>query len=100
NVREFENVIERALILNPTGPLTFEHLHLGPSVMPKTQHGTIDGPDNLDEVLSCHIRRILTKTNGKISGKDGAAALMGLNPSTLRNRMKKLGIDSGNKTIA
>jgi transcriptional regulator with GAF, ATPase, and Fis domain len=53
--------------------------------------------DNLDEVISRHIRRTLSKAQDKVSGPDGAAALLGINPSTLRNRMKKLGIDYGRK---
>jgi len=54
--------------------------------------------DNIDEVLSGHIRRVLSKTRGKVNGPDGAAALLGINPSTLRNRMKKLGIDYGRRS--
>ena len=46
-------------------------------------------------MVSIHIRKVLTKTSGKIHGKDGAAALLGINPSTLRNRMNKLGIEYG-----
>jgi DNA-binding NtrC family response regulator len=57
------------------------------------EHG--EETDNLDEVISRHIRRVLSKTKGKVNGPDGAAAFLGINPSTLRNRMKKLGIDYG-----
>ena len=93
NVRELQNVVERALILNPDGPLTFEHLNLPQqqkiSDLPEL---TIE-PDNLDEVISRHIRRALSKVKGKIHGPGGAAELLGINPSTLRNRMDKLGID-------
>jgi transcriptional regulator with GAF, ATPase, and Fis domain len=97
NVRELENVVERALILNPSGPLTFKHLNLGQP--PKTVPSALPGmeTDNLDEVISHHICRVLAKTKGKISGPDGAAAILGVNPSTLRNRMKKLGIEYGRK---
>ena len=48
--------------------------------------------DNLDGMTSQHIRRALSKTDGKIHGPDGAAELLGLNANTLRNRMNKLGI--------
>jgi DNA-binding protein Fis len=41
---------------------------------------------------------VLLKTQGKVHGPDGAAAVLGINPSTLRNRMKKLGIDYGRKS--
>jgi len=98
NVRELENVVERALILNPTGPLTFEHLNMGQPKKTLELRGQSEDTDNLDEVVSSHIRRVLSKTEGKINGPDGAAAFLGINPSTLRNRLKKLGIDYGRKT--
>jgi transcriptional regulator with GAF, ATPase, and Fis domain len=98
NVRELENVIERALILNPAGPLTFEYLKFGqPEKSPELQQPG-EGTDNLDEVVSRHIRRVLSRTKGKVNGPDGAAVFLGINPSTLRNRMEKLGIDYGRKT--
>jgi transcriptional regulator with GAF, ATPase, and Fis domain len=56
--------------------------------------------NKLDEVISHHILQVLSKTKGKINGADGAAAILGVNPSTLRNRMKKLGIDYGRKNIS
>lgn len=92
NVRELENVIERALILNPTGPLTFEYLNLGQPEKSLELRGQSEKTENLDEVISRHIRRVLSKTKGKVNGSDGAAVLLKINPSTLRNRMKKLGI--------
>lgn len=98
NVRELENVIERALILNPTGPLAFEHLNLGQLKKTLELRGQSEETDSLDEVISRHIRRVLSKTKGKVNGPDGAAAFLGINPSTLRNRMKKLVIDYGRKS--
>ena len=95
NVRELQNVIERALILNPSGPLSFGHLDLPRSDAFQKSAPQAEGPDNLDEVVSIHIRRVLNKTNGKVSGPNGAAVLLGINPSTLRNRMKRLGIEYG-----
>jgi transcriptional regulator with GAF, ATPase, and Fis domain len=92
NVRELENIVERTLILDRKGPLNFDHL--------KAEQGKGDGhptgePDdivNLDELFIQHIRKILDRTGGKIHGPGGAANLLGINASTLRNRMKKLGI--------
>jgi len=98
NVRELENVIERALILNPAGPLTFEYLNFGQPKKSSELQQPGEGTGNLDEVVSGHIRRVLSRTKGKVNGPDGAAAFLGINPSTLRNRMKKLGIDYGRKT--
>ncbi len=97
NVRELENVIERVLILNPAGPLTFEYLNLGQSEKPSEFQQQTQEAEDLNSVISRHIRRVLTRTKGKINGPDGAAALLGVNPSTLRNRMKKLRIDYGRK---
>jgi transcriptional regulator with GAF, ATPase, and Fis domain len=92
NVRELQNVVERELIINPNGPLTFSQMNVsqknGITEIP-AQHNE---SDNLDEVTSQHIKKVLKKTNGKIHGKSGAADLLGINASTLRNRMDKLGI--------
>ncbi len=98
NVRELQNVIERALILNPSGPLTFGHLSLKHprKTLELREHG--EETDRIDEVLSRHIRRVLSEKKGKVNGPDGAAVLLGINPSTLRNRMKKLGIDYGRRS--
>lgn len=97
NVRELQNVVERALILNPNSPLTFEHLNLPQQEALSDLPEQNKEPDKLDEVVSCHIRRVLSKTKGKIHGPGGAAELLGINPSTLRNRMNKLGIVYGRR---
>jgi transcriptional regulator with GAF, ATPase, and Fis domain len=46
----------------------------------------------LAAVIAAHIRRVLGMTGGKIHGPGGAGELLGVNPNTLRHRMKKLGI--------
>lgn len=97
NVRELENIVERTLILNPRGPLTFEHLHLNSSQQVSSIQSDQTENDNLDMAVASHIRRVLTQANGRVNGPDGAAARLGINPSTLRNRMKKLGIAYGRK---
>jgi DNA-binding NtrC family response regulator len=96
NVRELQNVVERALIMNPLvdKPLSFNHLidiqQDNKEYTPAQLH---EESDNLDDVISRHIRQILTKTGGKIHGSGGAAELLGINANTLRNRMNKLGIE-------
>jgi transcriptional regulator with GAF, ATPase, and Fis domain len=100
NVRELQNVVERALILNRTGPINFDHLHpsLPENVKTKDMGDSPEeenGVEKLDEVVTRHIRRILARTKGKIHGPGGAADLLGINASTLRNRMNKLGIQYG-----
>jgi len=99
NVRELQNVIERELILNPQGPLSFEHLGTrttGPA--PLSDSPPIESY-NLDDIIASHINRVLRLANGKINGANGAAALLGVNPSTLRNRMRKLGVNYGRKSM-
>lgn len=98
NVRELQNVIERALILNPSGPLAPEHFNIASSQKSDNLPAQIEGSDNLDDLITRHIHRVLSKTEGKINGTHGAAALLGINPSTLRNRMKRLGINYGRKS--
>lgn len=97
NVRELQNVVERALILNPSGPLTFDHMNLPLQKESKGFHKLGADTDNLDEMNTRHIRRVLSKTDGKIHGLGGAAELLGINANTLRNRMKKLGIEYGKR---
>jgi transcriptional regulator with GAF, ATPase, and Fis domain len=98
NVRELENVVERALILSQGEPLVFDDLVGGQSgdnssLPVGAQNRTL----KLDEVTSRHIRRVLEMTKGKVHGKGGAAELLGINPSTLRNRMNQLGIAYGRR---
>jgi transcriptional regulator with GAF, ATPase, and Fis domain len=95
NVRELGNIVERAMILNPIGPLTFAHMNLGGSTTDASPPASTEQPADLDTVIYRHIREVLSLTNGKVNGSDGAAAILGVNPSTLRNRMKKMGIVYG-----
>jgi len=100
NVRELENLVERALILNQLanskGLLRFDPL----SAAPVLQKNEIAGkPDAilqpLEEMIESHIQKALEQTGGKVEGQKGAAQLLGLHPSTLRGRMKKLKIPYG-----
>jgi transcriptional regulator with GAF, ATPase, and Fis domain len=98
NVRELQNLVERALILNPEGPISFENLsNSRPLIIPDISQ-PIDRPAKLDDVINQHIRNALSFTNGIVHGSRGAAELLGINPSTLRYRMNKLGIDYGRRT--
>ncbi len=84
NVRELRNVIERAAILT-----TGETLRL-PTLDESASVGA-SNPTLADSEREL-ILRALDKTGGRIKGPKGAAAALGLNPSTLYGRMKKLGI--------
>ncbi len=86
NVRELENVIERAVI-NSSGP----KLRLMDEL--KTPHKDLNTtPKTMEKVERDHIVRVLEQTHWKVSGKNGASEILGLNISTLRARMRKLGI--------
>jgi transcriptional regulator with GAF, ATPase, and Fis domain len=102
NVRELENMVERALILSQithsNGLLRFDSL----SAAPMLQINEIAGkPDTiirpLEKIIADHVKKTLEQTAGKVEGEKGAARLLGLHPSTLRGRMKKLGIPYGRK---
>jgi len=88
NVRELENVIERALILS-TGPA----LHVE-EMLSAAARGPAGQPalERLDDVQRAHIRSVLEGCGWKIDGKGHAAEKLGLNPSTLRSWMERLGI--------
>jgi len=88
NVRELENVIERAII-NTQGP----DLQLAETLMTPLAEGLAESQNlSLEQVDRDYIVRILEGCHWKIEGIDGAARILNLNPSTLRGRMRKLGI--------
>lgn len=100
NVREMENLIEREIIRHGGGQLMFDSLLFDEGrdkVAPTQQAENLQLPLNLDEAMSVHISTVLRITKGKIYGAGGAAELLGINASTLRGRMGKLGIKSGRK---
>ncbi len=103
NVRELASVIERAVILGDgadldvatalgvAGPIA---VRPPPSQAPAA---TPSGPagasfPSLDQAMGLHIEAALARTRGRIEGPQGAAALLSINPHTLRARMRKLGI--------
>lgn len=93
NVRELANVIERAVIHTPGSVLQIvDHFEqLAPDTLPPTQ--------TLEEVERDYIIRTLENTGWRIEGPFGAAKILGLNPSTLRTRMAKLGIQRRRATL-
>ena len=93
NVRELENAVERELIVNRRGPLSFSTFSDASLESKKSAEERPQGDLlPLDDLISAHILRALDQANGRISGLRGAAKILGVNPSTLRNRMIKLGI--------
>lgn len=88
NVRELQNTIERAVILARSSTIEIDDQFL----MPPSALAKADATDNLQELERLHILQILDRTMWRIYGPDGAAAQLGLNPSTLRSRLKRLGL--------
>lgn len=84
NIRELENVIERAVINAPDAILRVE--------LPEAAMLVRNENKSLEEIEREHILRILEKTGWKIAGPGGAAEILGINPSPLRSRIQKLGI--------
>ena len=94
NVRELKNVLERAIITSPSTDLRLPEPLGGssPSSAPGRAGPTQGASQILAEVERNHIAGVLQATGWRISGPNGAAVILGLNPSTLRYRIKKLGI--------
>jgi len=85
NVRELRNVTERAMII-ASGPV----LHFD---VPKIPRSGADQFQTLEEAEKQHIIEALNTTGWRVSGKNGAAEVLGINPKTLASRMHKLGIE-------
>jgi PAS domain S-box-containing protein len=96
NIRELRNVVERAAIITPASTLLLQDgpgaLVLGQPLDQPAQSAVIDWSQTLEEGERNLIARTLGKTGGRIEGPGGAAALLAIHPSTLRSRMRKLGI--------
>jgi len=84
NIRELRNLIERAVILSNSRRLNIEIPAGGP--------GPTSVAVTLEEVERNHLLGVLQSVQWRIAGKQGAAELLGLRPTTLHSRMKKLGI--------
>lgn len=112
NLRELGNVLERATILSRGDALGPDVLDLPvrpsanappptpasaepPAISDTTDAANAAAPDGsatLEDLQRRHIERVLRQTKGKVYGPDGAARILGLKPSTLQSRMRKLGL--------
>ena len=85
NVRELRNVIERAMILSIRSTLIIDRL--------KSKDPTQITNRTLEDIERNHIADVLESVHWRVYGKNGAAEILGLKPSTLQHRTKKLGIE-------
>src|SRR6185436_19518022 len=103
NVRELQNVIERAVITAVNGRLNLNRTlpeaspdpsgqSSKPTLLPVTATGAIRTLEEMVALERENLLRALQSTQWRISGGGGAAALLAMNPSTLRSRMKALSI--------
>jgi formate hydrogenlyase transcriptional activator len=84
NIRELKNLVERAMIESKAKTLIVK--------TPERHSTKISHHLTMEELERKHIQEILEKTNWRIRGRNGAAEILGLKPSTLYSRMKKLGV--------
>ncbi|GMN10298.1 hypothetical protein MTsPCn9_12870 [Croceitalea sp. MTPC9] len=87
NIRELENIVERAVITSETNVLSLKDALI--KTEPSLEHQLVG---SLQDVEKNHILQVLDKCNWKIEGQTGASKILDINPSTLRSRMLKLGI--------
>ncbi|MGB7947603.1 MAG: sigma 54-interacting transcriptional regulator, partial [Candidatus Binatia bacterium] len=95
NVRELQNVIERAVIVSSDGVLRLHEPLVQGTAAAADEGQAFEEPktvSTLDEAERDHILRALELTGWRIEGPKGAAAILKVHPSTLRFRMKKLGL--------
>jgi len=87
NIRELENFLARAIVLCPGDTLDMPLNMAEPGTAPAANHSR-----SLEATERKHIQSVLASTNWVIEGPKGAAAILNMNPSTLRSRMRRLAI--------
>ena len=91
NIRQLRNVIEHAMIISAEATLQVS--------LPEDPAASKSEVSSLEQVESGHIMQVLEKTHWRIKGRGGAAELLGLKPSTLYFKMRKLGIPSSREKV-
>ena len=101
NVRELENVIERQVItsdgrldLDLPGPESAARSNTAEAPPARHYSGELMTEQELRELEKQNLARALTMSSGRVFGDDGAAAMLGIKPTTLTSRLKKLKIDA------
>ena len=97
NVRELANLMERAIIFCQNDTLQAKHLATIRMAAPRTAATGPEPLPTMDEAERRLIKRALDQTGGVLAGPNGAAAILGVNRSTLWSRMRKLGIEMQKK---
>ena len=92
NVRELEHIVERAVLLAEGEVLTIDSPHSQRQVANPLPGVDANQFVSLEEMERCYIEAVVQHTKGVIAGKGGAAEILDINHSTLRSRMKKLGL--------
>ncbi|TMM49570.1 PAS domain S-box protein [Sulfitobacter sabulilitoris] len=92
NVRELANVIERGAIVSTVDKLKVE-INVAP-VASNRSRSTLLTQADIDGIMIANLIACLRETGGKVAGEDGAAALLGIQATTLYSRIKKLGLTS------
>jgi formate hydrogenlyase transcriptional activator len=97
NVRELENIIERAVLLSNGPVLELSNelsscLSMGDTAAGSRGTASVPERPTLEQMEERYIRETLAVTGGQISGRKGAAEILGLHPNTLRSKMERLGI--------
>jgi formate hydrogenlyase transcriptional activator len=100
NVRELENFVQRALILSPGPELALPDLPPGAGRAAPAEPQPALAPGHFDDEVRALIARALEHAGGRVYGPNGAAATLGLRPTTLQGKMKKYGIAVGPRTKA
>ena len=92
NVRELENFLQRALILSPGPELKLPELPTSAAAHGAPPARPSDVPGRFDEEVRVLLSRALAACSGRVYGTSGAAALLGLKPTTLQGKMRKYGV--------
>ncbi|HEY0256372.1 MAG TPA: sigma 54-interacting transcriptional regulator [Candidatus Methylacidiphilales bacterium] len=92
NIRELQNFIHRAVILSPGRTLQAPLKELEDMPPVGAKKSADPNPATLQDLHREHILKALIQTDWKVGGRNGAAALLGLNRTTLQSKMQKLGI--------
>ena len=99
NIRELQNIVERSVILCSGDTFSIDEAWL-PTQMPRRPDGASALPDALQDQEKDMIEAALAKSKGRVAGPRGAAATLGIPPSTLESKIKQLGIRKGQFSTA